>query len=165
MPSVSERLAKIIASHIPQKIVFKAYITPNENRRSSVVFEPKVVKSREVVEDGHDPELHKALSHNVTETWDYGENRFMVSTEVDGLWRTMKYDVISKYDQISTRSDATKRKTSRFIDGIKLSDKYLPDFIAQIFLKINSEAYKKMSQAEKQALFEQFEPLRRMYAK
>ncbi len=161
MPTPSERLQKIIDAYTPSEAVFKAMKSNGE----SVILESVITKKSSVRELTEDKDLQNALQANIQEQWDPDEGKYFINSTVDVLWNKITHSILREYESVSKRCDATRRKTQQFIREIKVSDKYLPDYLIQVFLKINSSSYNEMTQSECEALFEQFESLRRTYGK
>lgn len=161
MPTPSERLQKIISALTPSEAVFKVV----QSKGDSLILESVITKKASTQEIPEDRELQEAVSSDVREQWDADEGKFVVTSTVDVLWNKIKNTIIREYEEISTRCDATKRKTQHFIRDIKIDDRHLPNYLIQVFLKIHSPAYDAMTTEECEPIFEQFESLRRTYGK
>jgi hypothetical protein len=161
MPTPAERLQRIVDAFAPSEVVFK----PAKSTDRLLVFVSVVTKKKEVREVSDDIELQKALRDNINETWSADDGKYFINSTVDTLWNKIKSDILREYENVSGRCDATKRKTLQFIRNIEHDEKHLPNYLIQVFLKINSPSYDLMSRAESEALFEQFESLRRTYGK
>lgn len=162
MPTPRERLERLINAHVPSEVVFRV---AKRQEGDSLRLDVVVTKPQSWKDDESDPELKLALVSEIQEMWDTESGRYYINATVDSLWRTIKYQITHRYSEISQRSKATKRKTEQFIHDIKLDDRHLPNFLIQVFLTINSVVYDNMSDDKREALFEQFEPLRRTYGK
>lgn len=161
MPSPSERLSKVIAAFSPSEVKFKA----GPVKGGSFILESYVTKPAVVTTIDSEAALQDALEEEIQELWDQENGKYYVSATVDALWSTIKRTILREYEGTSKRCAATKRKTEQFIRDIKIDDKYLPTFLVQTFLIIKSDVYEYKSQLELEAMFEQFESLRRNYGK
>jgi len=161
MPTPSERLQKVIDARKPSEVVFKAV----KGAGDTILLSSVITKPSECVELSEDAELQQALSKNVEEHWDGDTGRYYINANVEQLWSTIKHTILREYDEVSGRCAATKRKTEQFIRDIKVTDKYLPNYLIQTFLKVYSKAYSSFTRDERTDLFEQFESLRRTYGK
>jgi hypothetical protein len=162
MPTPYERIEAVIKAHIPSEVVFK----PAKRQEADViVFEAIVIKERTWIGDDTDQELKLALLSEIREDWGSDEGRYFISATVEGLWQRIKHTILREYERTSKRCAATRRKTDEFIRGININDKYLPNYLIQVFLTINAPTFQKKSSSECEAIFEQFESLRRTYGK
>ena len=161
MPTPYERLDRIIRANIPSEVIFK--VTKSQGQQ--VFLEGVVTKPRKIQELDDDKELQLILEKEIEEQWDADAGKYYMNASVEGLWSTIKRTILKEYDNISTRCAATKRKTEQFIRDINLDDKHLPNYLIQVFMKVRSPAYDAMTTSECEALFEQFESLRRTYGK
>lgn len=155
-----ERLEKIIAAQSPSEVVFKAI----QLNKSSIELRATKTKEAENKIVHEDAELQLALKHD-REHWDAEQGKYSISANVEQLWAEIKRTILYEYDSVSTRCDATKRKTEKFIKNVGINDKHLPNYLIQVFLKLRSEAQKEASRLERADLMEQFEALRRTYGK
>jgi hypothetical protein len=119
--------------------------------------------SRTVI--ANDEALQTALEDSIGESWNSEGGNFYIEATVDGLWGKIRQAILQEYEQVSDRCAATRRKTENFIRSININDKYLPNFLLQTYLTITAEGYERKSRLEQQAIFEQFESLRRTYGK
>ncbi len=159
--STSERLKKIIEANVPAKVVFKA-----ESKSPSVVLlVAKTVENGRVDQVPEDLELQAALAPLIAEHWNYEKGRFEIDANIAHLWDVITNALLREYEKVSDRCAATKRKTEKFICGIKVDNKHLSNYLIQMFLRIKSNNYSVLSITERKDLFEQFESLRRTYGK
>ena len=162
MPTPSERIENIIASHIPSKVVFKSRKTTDNQ---SVFLDPLIVEERRWTNIDDDSEFHLALMANIEESWDSEHGCYYISASPDKLWYVVKNTIIRQYEKVSLRCNATKRKTEMFIRDISLENKALANYLITVFTTISSSAWLNKDATEQEALFKQFESLRRTYGK
>ena len=163
MPTPLERLTKIANARTPSVVKFK-YV-PNRSHKTTITLESVVVQSSKLTEVTEDKELFDLLSSHVSETWDTERDMYVVSTTPATLWRYILNFLVSKHEHISSRCSATKRKTADFITKIKIDDKLLSEFVLQTFIRVQSTSFAKVSLKDREALFEQFDSLRRTFGK
>lgn len=161
MPTPLERLQKIVESRTPSEVIFKV----DKKSDDTISLNAEIKKPGEYKIIAEDAELQDALAKEITESWDAYLGRFVINCNTDSLWMHIKLTIIREYEQVSGRCAATKRKTEQFIREIKIGDKHLPNYLLQVFIRVKSLAYNKMTKQEQQDLFEQFESLRRTYGK
>lgn len=164
MPTPSERLANIISAYTPSEVVFKVKKSAMA-AGDALTFEAVTIKNQEWNVNEADADLQLALSCDVVECWDHEQGKFYIDATVEKLWLRIKRVIIHQYEKTSPRCKATISKTEKFIRNIRIDDKGLPNFLIQTFLTISSAAYENKSRTEREALFEQFESLRRTYGK
>lgn len=162
MSTIRERLDKLIQAQGTSHIVFKKASTSTHRR---IVLEANTVAKAERVKVDEDSALQDALSNDIIEAWDTSLGKYVVTATPENLWSRVVHTIIDQYDRWSSRSAATKRKTVRFIQDIKIDDKFLPNYLIQVFLKIKSPEYVDASREERAVMFEQFDTLRRTYGK
>ena len=162
MPTPSERLQKIIDSQQPSEVIWKAQQTASTDQ---VALYPVKTKEACTVEIPEDKELQTALAKEVQEHFDQENGKYFINSTVDALWSSIKRTIRREYDEVSTRCNATRKKTDQFIRDILITDKHLPNYLIQVFIKVRSPSYQTLSTFERQQLFEQFESLRRTYGK
>lgn len=163
MSSPLERLTNILNAHQPAVIKFR--YNPANNRHKSLHFESVTIKPATTTPTEEDKQLFDLLSHRINDTWDDEQERYVVGATVDTLWRHILSEVTYRYEKISNRCDATKRKTVNFIYKIKPDDKFLAEFVLQTFLNIESDDFIKVAPNDRVKLFEQFDSLRRTFGK
>lgn len=162
MPTPSERLQKIIDAQRPSECVWRAAQGASSDQILLVAVK---TKEATVVEIPEDKELQDALSKEVLEHFDSDNGKYFNNATVDLLWSAIKRQLRREYDEVSTRCNATRKKTDQFIRDIKIEDRHLPNYLIQTFIKVRSPSYQNLSTFERQQLFEQFESLRRTYGK
>jgi hypothetical protein len=163
MPTPRERLQKLIEARTVSEIVYRPM--PGRDHKKTILLQGFITKSGTVQESVDDKALFDALSNRLTERWDPETGEFIMDNTAEQLWEGVKSRVVAEYEFISKRCTATKRKTVLFIYNVKLDDKFLPNFLIQTYLKVHSPTYNSLPRADREALFEQFEPLRRTYGK
>lgn len=160
MSSPSERLTKILQAFTTSEVRFK----PEKGSRNSVrLIAYKVKESAQALTE--DALLQAAFKDVIYESWDRQNGTYVVYQTVDELFQTVKQIIRERYEFTSTRCAATKRKTIFFIKDIRLEDKHLANYLLQMFATIKSPEFGTQSDAERQALFEPLEALRRTYGK
>ena len=162
MSSPRERLEALIAARIPSEVVFRLTKVQHDD---SLAFESVIVKEHSWRGDDSDTELKLALLDEIEETWDGIAGKYHVNASVEKLWSKIKNTILREYDKNSPRCKATMRKTENFIRDIQIDDKHLPNYLLTVFLVVSSSPYENKSRLECEALFEQFESLRRTYGK
>ena len=163
MSTPLERLTKIAKARTPSVVKFR--YSPQRSHKTTLALESVIVKESELIPVLEDKELFDLLSGHVSETWDSEQDRYVVTTTPDVLWRYVLNSLIGKYERISKRCNATKRKTADFISKIKIDDKLLSGFILQTFIAVQSTTFKDISLKDRETLFEQFDSLRRTFGK
>lgn len=163
MSTIRERLEKLIGAQSARSVVFvKNNVASGASR---LLLDGHVIADSVQTDVPEDRELQVALKDIIKDTWDPAQGKYIVVATPDGIWAHIQYTISDQYSICSNRSVATKRKTERFIQDIKIDDKFLPNYLVQVFLKIKSPEYAKMSREERELMFEQFETLRRTYGK
>jgi len=163
--SASERLQSIIDSYKPKVVRFRGSIDNNKDYLSLNVVE---IKPHEILKIENEPLQDLLLKENlIYEQWDQQDACFLLHTSVESLFREIKCRVVGYYTGNSKRSYATKLKTENFIREISLreEDKYLANFILQVFIDYNSLKFYEKSNHDKQDYFESLDVLRRAYGK
>ena len=163
MSTPLERLTAIVAAFQPSEVKFQ--LATHNDKKRSLLFESVVVKESVLTPPPEDVELYALMKTYLTETWNPDEAKFVMNTTVESLWYTVSRLVCARYEDNSSRCAATKRKTTDFIHKIKADDKLLAGFLLQTFMTLQSNTYKNMSGKEREALFEQFDSLRRTFGK
>lgn len=164
MATVTERLQAIIDACTPSTVIFR----PQESYTNNVHMRGETLTPRtyEVIES--DATLQELMSLQLFESWDPAERQMYVDADPVRLFRIIKTAVSREYENVTLRCAATRRKTQQFIEHIELdftAQTHLATFVTKVFVDINSPGYKTMSKADKQAMFEKFESLRRTYGK
>ena len=165
MPTPYERIERIIKAHTPSEVVFKPSARPQVSPGNPLILEMVITKERCFSSMSEDADLQIALMARIQELYDSETGKFYISATVEDLWAHIVRAIEREYDKVSPRSKATKKKTQAFIESIRIGDKYLPDFLMKIYLTINSADYETYSRPTREALFEQFESLRKTYGK
>lgn len=160
MSSPLKRLETIISNIRPSTCTMHATLG-NDGR--SVNFTPVRIEPFHLLPNP-DP-LQDLLKGNLQETWDSDRHQYVASANLDQLFRVIKNDIIVEYNRHSTRCAATKRKTEHFIQGIKLGDQHLANFLLQMFIEVHSAGYEAKTREARRIYFETLESLRRVYGK
>jgi hypothetical protein len=163
MPSPLERLTKIIDSYIPSELVFRVLQAPCAG--DTLILNAITVKPQSWKTNDEDAELQLILTEKIREWWNQESCTRNINTRVEDLWHIIKYDIVREYEHTSMRCVATRRKTISFINSIKIEDKHLPNYLINVYMNIHSTTYEKSRSSEQEALFEQFESLRKTYGK
>lgn len=162
MSTIRDRLEKLIKAQSTSSIIF---VRSEHSSAARLLLDGHITAEGVQTEVPEDKELQLALKDTIKDVWDYSKGKYVISATPDGIWSQIGYAIVDQYTRSSNRSTATKRKTERFIQDIKLDDKFLPNYLIQVFLKIRSPEYAKMAREERELMFEQFETLRRTYGK
>ena len=162
MSTPLERLTALVNCYTPSKVKFKLSVGSG---RSSLLFESITLKQAESIPPADDVKLYELLNTNLAENWNSEAMKFESTATVELLWRTVLSNVAHHYEKQSARCAATRRKTLDFIGKTKIDDKLLAGFLLQTFIKVRSNEYKSMLSKDREALFEQFDSLRRTFGK
>jgi hypothetical protein len=161
MPTPLERLQKIIAAKTPSKVQFE----PRDFSGHELVLQAITIQEGQETPITEDAQLQSVLKSQLRENYDRQTGQYKVDVNPDYLWDHIRNNVIWQYNEVSPRCEATRRKTEKFIYGIKLNDTHLANYVIQMFLQSKTETYRFKSKAEKGSIFEAFEGLRRTYGK
>lgn len=157
MPTPRERIKKILAAKTPSLVIYK----PREFSGVEISLSANKVQESSEIPIVEDAEFQSALRVQMREFFDRSLGKWTIDTDVPRLWSYIQGQILHYYGEVSTRCEATKRKTQKFISGITLEDTHLANFVIQLFVKTKSDSFKLMNRADKEKLFEAFEGLRR----
>ncbi len=153
MPTPLERLQKIIAAQIPSHVVY----VPDNSTTDTFFLKVVIVSKNQQIPIPDDAALQAALKFQCSELFNRSTGIYTIDASPDRLWSYIRHKVSAEYNSVSPRCEATKRKTTKFINSILLTDTHLANYVIQTFVKIQSQV--------DVSDFEAFEALRRNYGK
>lgn len=154
MPTPLERLQKIIAAQIPSHVV---YVPDGNTTADTFLLKAVIVSNSQQIPIPDDAALQAALKFQVQEIFQRNDGIYKIDANPERLWSYIRHKVSAEYNSVSPRCEATKRKTTKFINSILLDNVHLANYVIQVFLKIQSTA--------DVSDYEAFETLRRSYGK